>query len=154
MTKSLSNELINLISSSYIANRDERENWVIKKVSIGNDLLNASVCLSALSKEKIENFHLSFFTAMEFASQLQIIFMHDYLNLKKKTEEAWMIESSFSSKSKICTYDEIFVEMKASKMRIIKNYLYCRAEHRIFDLFDGLFIIKINSVMKVDSDNI
>jgi hypothetical protein len=147
MKMKLNPEYIHSTSSIYINNPDQREKWNIDNLVIEDKSLDANISIQPNSSST--SFHLSFFSAMEFASQVQIIYKHHYAKLEKKTEEAWMIESSFESKKRIDEFQNIHLHMFVSRIRCINNYLYCWATHRISDNSEGLFLIKIKSVMKL-----
>lgn len=149
MKSILNPELINSTSSTYINNFDKREKWTIVDIVIGEKELDANISIQLNPINDPSTFHLSFFSAMEFASQTQIIYMHHFAKLKKKTEEAWMIESSFESIKRINGFNSIHLYMNVTRIRCINNYLYCWATHRITDKADGLFVIKIKSIMRL-----
>lgn len=143
------NDFIKSTSSSYISDIKRREVWQIDRLSIEENKLQGLISINNSSYIKQKVFHLSFFTALEFVSQIQIVFMHHHAKLIKKTEEVWMVESSFISRRKITKIQNLFVNMQATKIRIIRNYLYCWATHEILDDVGGLFEIKIKAVMKL-----
>lgn len=149
MNTILNPDFIKSTSSVYISNADKREKWAIKNIIIDNQSLEASISIKPLENNGNASFHLSFFSAMEFVSQLQIIYMHHYARLEKKTEEAWMIESSFESKKQIADFKNIHIKMNMTRIRSINKYLYCWATHHVTDSTGGLFLIKIKSVMKL-----
>ena len=76
MKSILTTELIDSTSSSYINNFDKREKWTIDDIAIDEKELHANVSIQLNPKNDPSTFHLSFFSAMEFASQAQIIYMH------------------------------------------------------------------------------
>ena len=129
--------------------KKEREKWKIDQLNIEKNELQALVSIENLPIIDQDYFHLSFFTAIEFASQLQIIFMHQHARLNKKTEEVWMLESSFISKNKITKTQNLSVNMHAAKIKIIRNFFYCWATHHISDDVGGLFEIKIKAIIRL-----
>lgn len=151
MKVTLTNQFIESTSSVYISDYERREKWNIDKVEIDGHHMRGFISLNLPKQVENNFFHLSFFTAMEFASQLQIIFMHQTANLSKKTNEAWMIESSFKTKNRITALKNILVTMEATKVRYLRDYLYCWATHQVSDGSGGLFEIKIKSVMKLSN---
>jgi hypothetical protein len=149
MIREIQKNVINSTSSSYISDFDKREKWIIDKVQILDHQLKGLVSIQESKNALRNDFHLSFFTAIEFASQLQIIFMHHHAKLNKKTEEVWMLESTFKSKNKITKTQSLFVDIKATKIKVIRNFFYCWATHKISDDVGGLFEIKIKAIMKL-----
>ena len=140
---------IKKLSSPYLDGERKKEEWVIEQVEINEDTLHGTVsmrdyCVSATDQD---SFHLSYLTALEFVSQLQIIYMHVWAGLKEKNQEAWMAECKMQSHRPIRNPKTISVEMKALKIRQRGDAVYCTAEHRVSDDQGGLFEIWIKALM-------
>ncbi|OOZ38232.1 hypothetical protein [Solemya elarraichensis gill symbiont] len=145
----LDNLVIERISSPYLDGDRKIEAWQIEQVDIEGDELNAIVSMSSycVSDADTDGFHLSYITALEFVSQLQIIYMHVWAGLEKKTQEAWMVECRMKSHSPIRNPNAIKVHMTASRMRKRGDVYYCIADHRVTDDQGGLFEIWIKALM-------
>jgi hypothetical protein len=145
----LNAQKIEKISSYYLKEGHNKDLWHIDKVEIIENTLLSRVRMLEYYISNTDNnaFHLSYLTALEFVSQLQIIFMHSWAGLELKTKEVWMIECRMKSHKIIKNPHTINVEMIATKMFKRSNIYYCIADHRVTDDQDGFFEIRIKSVM-------
>jgi hypothetical protein len=137
------------LSSPYLAGGRKLESWRIDEVTIDNKKLTAMVSMRSvyLSGTDSHGFHLSCITALEFVSQLQIIFMHVWAGIQKKTQEVWMIETNIKTIHPILNQDKINIEMQCEKIRKTGDKYYCTAHHKITDNQGGLFEIWIKALM-------
>ena len=87
------------ISSVYLSEGRKSEKWSIDSISISEESLLSSISMTSVFSPNNEQsqFHLPVYAAMEFVSQLQIIFMHHHIGLTQKTREVWMLESRFKA---------------------------------------------------------
>ena len=85
--------------SPYLTQGRREEQWRIDGIEIDGSELRARVCMpsSFVSGTDGAGFHLTIFTALEFASQLMIIYAHVWAGLERKVREGWMVESSIRS---------------------------------------------------------
>jgi hypothetical protein len=134
-------EEIRRFSSTYIAEGRKQESWRIKEVEIRDGLLSARICMEStfVSAQDPGGFHLSVFPALEFLSQLMIVYTHVWAQLPEKRRECWMVESQTCFLSAIRNSEDIRVEMTVRKMRKRGVHLYCVADYRVTDDQGGLF---------------
>ena len=104
---------IEQISSAYLAAERKKEVWKIEQVDIIENGLLAIVSMREFCVSSTDNneFHLAYLTALEFVSQLQIIYMHVWAGIKFKTKEVWMIECHMKSHRPIKNPEKINVEI-------------------------------------------
>ena len=128
------------ISSIYLDSGRKQDTWEITHLEIEGKELNAEICMSSyyISPTDPDGFHLPMYPPIEFISQLMIIYVHVWADIKKKTQEGWMIECSFSSKKPIRDPENIKVHMQVTSIRKFKEKIYIVAESRVYD-DDGLF---------------
>lgn len=140
---------IEQISSPYLGTGRKNEVWRIEQVDIIENTLLATVSMREFCVSNTDNneFHLAYLTALEFVSQLQIIYMHVWAGIKSKTKEVWMIECHMKSQRPIKNPEKINVEMTERKMFKRLNIYYCIADHRVTDDQGGLFEISIKAMM-------
>ncbi len=145
----LSRDEIGSISSPYLAGGRKQESWQIDRVEVYANRLSGAVSMTQFvtSPTDQNEFHLSFLTALEFVSQLQIIYMHCWANLPRKTQEVWMVEHTLKSIRPIVNHELINVEMKVEKIRRAGEKQYCAATHQVSDDRGGLFEIWIKALM-------
>jgi hypothetical protein len=136
------------ISSSYFNEGRKQENWTLGDILIsGNSLSTVATMTSTYtSPTDSHGFHLSVFTALEIASQLQIIYAHTWADLSEKKKEGWMIECSNHYKSPIRNNMKMDIEMKVKKIRKIGSNLFCIADFKISDNTGGLFELHIKAI--------
>jgi hypothetical protein len=139
--KILSQEEIDRVSSVYLKNRGLHDSWEITGVEIEGRTLTAGIRMRSYfsSPTDQEGFHLAMYPPIEFISQLMIIYVHVWAGLHEKTQEGWMIESSFSSKRAIRDPENIKVRMDVTSIRKLKEKIYIIAESKVTDRNGGLF---------------
>ncbi len=153
MNKSLSKRLlpseIARFSSRYLTEERRRESWRIDEIEIQDDRLTARVSVQNgyCSSTDGNRFHLSLMTAMEFLSQLMIVYAHVWSGLSEKTREGWMVESTTRTVRAIRNSDLIRVEMTVPTMRKRGDHLYCIADYRLTDEQGGLFEVRIKGFL-------
>jgi hypothetical protein len=140
---------IERISSPYLQEGRKQESWRIDEVEVDGDRLNAIVSMRSFysSATDAEGFHLSYITALEFLSQLQIIYMHVWAGLAEKTQEAWMAECRMRAHRPLRNPNRMRAEMRAVSMRRRGQACYCIAEHTLTDDQGGLFEVWIKALM-------
>lgn len=136
------------ISSSYFNEGRKQENWTLGDIVISGSNLStvASMTSTYTSPTDSNGFHLSVFTALEIASQLQIIYAHNWAKLDKKNKEGWMIECSNNISAPIRNKMKMDIEMKVEKIRKIGSNLFCIANYKISDDTGGLFELRIKAI--------
>ncbi|MBK6742400.1 MAG: hypothetical protein IPG66_05230 [Hydrogenophilales bacterium] len=137
------------LSSPYLGGGRKLESWRIEEVLIVDDSLTAVVSMDSvyLSGADGTGFHLSFITAMEFVSQLQIIHMHAWAGLREKTREVWMLESGIKTIRPVRDRNRISVESHFKNIRKQGETYYSLAKHSVTDSQDGLFEIWIKALL-------
>ena len=145
--KKLSSELISKYNSTYISEGRKKESWNLDNVEIDDNAINADVSMSSIyiSPSDKTGFHLSIFTALEFVSQLIIIYFHIWAELAEKTQEAWMIESTISYKKAIRCSSNIKVRIKVCNIKKVGKKLYAVVNFDITDHLGGKFVGKIKA---------
>lgn len=127
--------------SDYLINGRRQESWSIEYVEIeGMELKSLirmdNVYLSSTDKNK---FHLTIFSALEFLSQLMIIYGHVWAGLTSKSQEGWMVDSEIRALKAIRNPHAIQVEMKMTKPRKRGDTLICMSEYVLTDDGGGRF---------------
>jgi hypothetical protein len=138
------------VSSNYLSEGRRAEEWLIDTMEFSNNhLILATVSMKNIfaPSDNAHQFHLPAYAAMEFVSQVQIIYMHLWSGCDKKTQEVWMLESRFKAESPILDKESIQIEMNVEKIKCLQNKIYCTAQHRVFDSRGGLFNIWIKAWM-------
>lgn len=137
------------ISSVYLSEGRKSEKWSIDSISISEESLLSSISMTSVFSPNNEQskFHLPVYAAMEFVSQLQIIFMHHHIGLTQKTREVWMLESRFKAHKPILDRADIQVEMHLEKIKQTTSSVYCVAKHKVKDSQGGHFEIWIKALM-------
>ncbi len=144
----LSQEEIARISSVYLNEGRSQDVWEISHIEIEDNILTARIRMRSyfISPTDQEGFHLTMYPPIEFLSQLMIIYVHVWAGLAEKTQEGWMIESSFSSKRAIRDPENIQVRMEVTSIRNIKGRIFVVAESQVFDQH-GLFEAKMKCLL-------
>lgn len=137
----LQDDQIRHFYSDYLINGRRQESWSIEYVEIeGMELKSlirmGDVYLSSTDKNK---FHLTIFSALEFLSQLMIIYGHVWAGLTSKSQEGWMVDSEIRALKAIRNPHAIQVEMKMTKARKRGDTLICMSEYVLTDDGGGRF---------------
>lgn len=137
------------LASPYLNGGRKQESWEIRSIAIDGDALRANIAMRAMyvSDSDVHGFHLTIFSALEFLSQLMIIYAHAWAGMPEKTRECWMVESSTRSVRAIRDPAHIDVGMKIRKMRQRGANLYCVADYKVTDNQGGLFEIQIKGFL-------
>lgn len=148
MRKRLTAEALAAISSRYLREGRKQESWDLQWVEIEADRLYANVKMSAWYElAPGTQYHLTIFSTLEFASQLMIVYAHDWAGLDAKIREGWMVESTTRTVRAITLTDDIRVEMHVRKMRKQGKHLYCIADFIVTDAADGLFEVTLKGFL-------
>lgn len=146
--KTYSSDDVNAISSPYLKEGRKQESWEIQSIEIDQRVLRARIRMTSLYVSGTDSgFHLTIFSTLEFASQLMIIYMHDWAGLPKKLREGWMVESTTRAVRQIRNPDDIQVEMNVRQIRKHGEHLICIADFRVTDDADGLFEISLKGFL-------
>jgi len=94
-------------------------------------------------------FHLSFITALEFTSQLAIVYLHHWAQLKDKTNEVWLVKSICEVGSPITNPDCIEVYMQVKSIRKFQGKVYANQEFFITDHNQGQMRIELTGLMEL-----
>jgi hypothetical protein len=146
--KTYSIDDVDAISSPYLKEGRKQESWEIQSIEIDRRVLRARVKMTSLYVSQTDSgFHLTIFSTLEFASQLMIIYAHDWAGLRKKLHEAWMVESTTRAVRQIRNPDDIRVEMNVRQMRRLAKRMICIADFRVTDDADGLFEVTLKGFL-------
>lgn len=146
--RQLKPEQIAAVSSTYLREGRRHETWTLDSVQIDGEYLHASVSMSALPPLPAgAEFHLTIFATLEFASQLMIIYAHDWAGLDAKIREGWMVESHTRTVRAIRSSTGIQVKMHARSMRRRGANLYCDADFTVTDSGGGLFEVQLKGFL-------
>jgi hypothetical protein len=145
----LSAEDIEKLSSPYLNGGRKQESWEICDLEIDGDDLRANIVMRSVyvSGSDVHGFHLTIFSALEFLSQLMIIYAHAWAGMPEKKRECWMVGSTTRSVHAIRDPAQIKVDMTVKKMRQRGENLYCVADFRVTDNQGGLFEIQIKGFL-------
>lgn len=145
----LNNHDIKKLSSYYLNEGRKQERWQINHVMIDDKILEAQISMISryLSATDNNEFHLTIFSALEFLSQLMIVYIHVWAGRKEKVGEGWMIESSMKSLRVIRDPENIFVSMTVEKIKERGANLYCIASYKITDPNDGLMEVRLKGFL-------
>lgn len=145
----LSGTDIGKISSPYLDEGRKQESWRIDHIDIDDQRLSATVSMRSTfaSDTDTKGFHLSFITALEFLSQLQIVYMHVWAGLSEKNQEAWVVECHVQARRPVRNPDCMSVDMRATSMRKRAGAYYCIAEHTITDDRGGEFSVRMKMLL-------
>lgn len=135
--------------SPYLTQGRRDDTWQIDGVQIDGPTLQAQVSMRSTftSATDAGGFHLTVFTALEFASQLMIIYAHAWAGLERKLREGWMVESSTRSLRAIRSAQAIAVAMQVRSMRRRGEHLYCVADYVVSDDAGGRFEITLKGFL-------
>ncbi|MBF0470300.1 MAG: hypothetical protein HQL48_02880 [Gammaproteobacteria bacterium] len=116
--------------------------WEIASVTIEGKLLRSQIRMRStyLSPSDNHGFHLTIFTALEFLSQLAIIYGHVWAGYEEKKREGWLLESTIAAKKSIRSSDNIMVEMEAASIRKVGDNIIGKSRARVVDDEGGLFL--------------
>jgi hypothetical protein len=133
-------------SSHYLREGRKQECWELQWVEIDGDRLYANVAMTSFYAAG-GPFHLTIFSALEIASQLLIIYGHDWDDLSAKVREGWMVESTTRTVRAITSSNDISVEMHARKRRKMGKHLYGVTDFTVTDAAGGLFEITLKGFL-------
>lgn len=140
---------IQAFSSDYLNGGRKQESWKIEEVAIDGRTLTSRISMQSVYVSATDSggFHLTIFSALEFLSQLMIIYTHVWAGLKSKSREGWMVESHTRTVRAIRNPNNIQVAMTANTIRKRGDTLFCDAKYRITDDQDGLFEIRLKGFL-------
>lgn len=127
-------------TSNYLTVGRKEEHWEIDNVEIEGKCISASISMKTcyVSGTDAGGFHLTIFSALEFVSQLMIIYAHIWADLDEKTQEGWMVNSSIKSSKAIRDPLNMKTSMTIN-MKKVGKHLYGIGDFKITDKFGGLF---------------
>ena len=136
------------ISSPYLAEGRKSESWEIGNIEISGKKLKTVVRMTSTYLSPTDNggFHLSYITCLEFLSQIMTIHGHVWANLKEKTREGWIVESSTRNTKPIRDPDNIQVEMTVASIRKMGEAYYSIANFHVTDKFGGDFHVRLKAI--------
>jgi hypothetical protein len=137
------------ISSTYLVEGRKKESWELTDIEVEDAMVRARVRMTSTyaSPTDAGRFHLTIFSALEFLSQLMIIYMHVWNGYTRKTLEGWMIESQVTSRRAIRDPDDIRVEMEIKSIRNVRGSTLLRTFCRVTDGGGGLFEAKLKGLL-------
>ena len=138
--KKLNADEIKKFTSHYLTVGRKEEHWEIDNVEIEGKCITASISMKTcyVSGTDSGGFHLTIFSALEFVSQLMIIYGHIWARLDEKTQEGWMVDSRIKSSKAIRDPLNIKTSMTISTKKVGKH-LYGTGDFKITDKLGGLF---------------
>lgn len=145
----LSDKDIQNYLSHYLNEGRKQESWKIDEITISGKKLTSRISMHSIyiSDTDSGGFHLTIFSALEFLSQLMIIYTHVWAGLKSKSREGWMVESHTRTIRAIRNPKNIHVEMTVSTIRKRGVNLFCDARYRLTDDRDGLFEVRLKGFL-------
>lgn len=137
------------LQSHYLHDGRKQESWRIGSIDIQNKKLKTTVTMTSIYKSDTDRngFHLTIFSALEFASELMIIYAHAWAGFKQKSREGWMIESSTRNIRAIRDAEIIDIEMNVATMKKRGDNMICIADYRLTDSHNGLFEIRLKGFL-------
>lgn len=141
-------EKIKKLSSEYLSHGRKQDNWEITSLSSKDLQLHATVRMTSYYVSSTDRcgFHLTSYSALEFVSQLFVIFSHIYAGFEEKTQEGWMLESSVICRKAIRDPENIQVDMEFDDMRRFGKRGRGIAKARVYD-DAGEFEITIKALL-------
>lgn len=139
------------ITSPYLSGEKKHEEWILGDICIDKNILSTTIFMKNYYVPKIADstFHLSFITALEFTSQLSIVYLHHWAQLSHKTQEVWLVKSSCEVVRPIVNSNCFQVTMKADSIRKLYSKIYATLNFHITDDQDGLMIISLTGLMQI-----
>lgn len=127
--------------SPYLTEGRRQDAWRIEEVTIAGDRLEARVTMTStyVSGTDPRGFHLTAFSALEFVSQLVIIYGHVWAGFDKKTREGWLLEASIRTAEAIRERDGLRVTVLTKAIRKVRDNLIGTFEFTVADGLGGLF---------------
>jgi hypothetical protein len=127
--------------SPYLTEGRRQEAWRIDEVTIEGERLEARVTMTStyVSGTDSRGFHLTAFSALEFVSQLVIIYGHVWAGLDKKTREGWLLEASIRTAEAIRERDGLQVTVLTKSIRKVRDNLIGTFEFTVADRLGGSF---------------
>jgi hypothetical protein len=135
--------------SPYLTEGRRQETWRIDEVTIEGDRLEARVTMTStyVSGTDPRGFHLTAFSALEFVSQLVIIYGHVWAGLDRKTREGWLVEASIRTAEAIRERDGIAVEVLTKSIRRVRDNLIGTFEFTVTDRLGGSFTGRLKAFL-------
>lgn len=128
-------------ASPYLTEGRRQETWRIDEATIERDRLEARVTMTStyVSGTDPRGFHLTAFSALEFVSQLVIIYGHVWAGLDRKTREGWLLEASIRTAEAIRERDGLQVTVLTKSIRKVRDNLIGTFEFTVADRLGGSF---------------
>jgi hypothetical protein len=135
--------------SPYLTEGRKQDSWRIDEIVVEEGRLEAEVSMRSTfsSPTDVGGFHLTIFSALEFASQLLIIYGHWHEGYARKSREAWMVESNIRAVRAIRDPNRMQVRMDVHSLRRRGENYYCVAELQVTDEGGGLFEIVLKGFL-------
>lgn len=136
-------------ASPYLTEGRRQEAWRIDDVVIEGERLEARVAMTStyVSATDAHGFHLTAFSALEFVSQLVIIYGHVWAGLDRKTREGWLLEASIRTADAIRNPDRIDVTIVTKSVRRVRDNVLGVSEFTVSDGGGGTFTGRIKSFL-------
>ena len=128
-------------ASPYLTEGRRQESWRIDDVVIEGERLEARVAMTStyVSATDARGFHLTAFSALEFVSQLVIIYGHVWAGLGRKSREGWLLEASIRTAEAIRDPERIDVTIDTKSIRRVRDNLIGTFEFTVADRLGGVF---------------
>lgn len=145
----LSAEELRRICSPYLTEGRKSEQWEIVEVTVAERSLHARIRMRStyISATDAAGFHLTIFSALEFLSQLTIIYACVWAGYEEKLQEAWMIESAIRVRDAIRDAHDIRVDMDVAAIRKVGDRMLAVTDSRIRGGSGGLFEARLKGFM-------
>jgi hypothetical protein len=145
----LGNEDVRALSSHYLREGRAQERWSLRDIEIDGARLRTQVAMDSVYVSATDGggFHLSIFTALEFLSELMIVYIHVWAGLKRKTREVWMVETNNRFRQAIRDPKCMLVDVEVVSIRKSGVSVLCTADCKVRDENGGLFESRLKVFM-------
>lgn len=149
MTKTLSPESVQNISSEYLRTGRKQDSWEITAIEIDDKFIHAKIRMNSYYQSPTDEnrFHLTIYSTLEFLSQLWIIYIHDWAGLEEKNREVWMVDCQIFCKRALRDPDNIQVSMEFVQIKNVGQKIYAKTKSRVYDKADGLFKVDMKGFL-------
>lgn len=136
-------------ASPYLTEGRRQEAWRIEEVVIEGERLEARVAMTStyVSATDARGFHLTAFSALEFVSQLVIIYGHVWAGLDRKTREGWLLEASIRTAEAIRDPERIDVTVVTKSIRRVRDNLIGTFEFTATGRRGGEFVGRLKAFL-------
>jgi len=140
---------IDKLSSDYLADGRREERWRFNEIRVESGQVFAVARMEQYYRSATDDnqFHLSYITGHEIASQLGIIFLHYNAGFTEKCREVWMSESHNRCFAPIRDPLGIHVAMTINRLKKRKELWLCDIECELTDVLGGRLLYWAKAVL-------